>query len=254
VRYNNSTDTPLPPEEAAGRNPPDGAVIDYYLREPGKEISLEILSTAGQVVRRYSRASTADGVDLRELNIPGYWIRPPVVLSAEPGMHRFVWDLHYPPPDALRHEYPISAVIGDTPRLPLGPVALPGTYVVKLTVDGTTMTQPLTVRMDPRVQTPRSGLVLRFNAAARVADMMHRDYAALQQLRAAGAGQHTDDARAGVERELTALNADLSAVYEIIEGADAAPTVQTTKAIAALQQTLGRLLARAGRARGGVER
>ena len=58
-------------------------------------------------------------------------------------MHRWVWDLHYPSPDSARHEYPISAIPGDTPRLPLGPTALPGHYTARLTVDGKSYTAPL---------------------------------------------------------------------------------------------------------------
>jgi hypothetical protein len=72
-------------------------------------------------------------------------------------MHRFVWDLRYTPPDALRHDYPMTAVYHNTPREPRGPIALPGEYTVKLTVDGKSFTQPLTLKMDPRVKTPPAG-------------------------------------------------------------------------------------------------
>src|SRR5260370_1238232 len=88
------------------------------------------------------------------------WIRRPPLLSAEAGMHRFVWDLHYAPPASLSHEYPISATYRDTPLEPRGPWVLPGSYVVQLTVSGKAYTQPLTVRMDPHVRTPVAGLAL----------------------------------------------------------------------------------------------
>src|SRR2546421_13073762 len=90
------------------------------------------------------------------------------------SMHRFVWDLHYPLPNAIEHEYPISAIYKDTPRLPLGPTALPGAYQVKLTVNGRTFTHPLTVRMDPRVRMPAIGLQQQFTLATRLAGMMNR--------------------------------------------------------------------------------
>ena len=77
-------------------------------------------------------------------------------------MHRFVWDLHYPPPDSLEHEYPISAIYHDTPRTPLGPPVLPGKYSVKLTVNGISYTQPLTIKMDPRVKVTVADLALQF--------------------------------------------------------------------------------------------
>src|SRR2546422_11605520 len=74
--------------------------------------------------------------------------RPPQLLSDAPGMHRFVWDLHYPPPPALRHEYPIAAIYRNTPREPRGPWVVPGRYTARLTVAGQAYVQPLTVTID----------------------------------------------------------------------------------------------------------
>ena len=228
VRRNANTDTPLPPEEPAGKNPPDGAIIDYYVA-PGTlgPVTIEIATAAGKVVRRYSSDDTPETIDEKTLNVPTYWVRQPRVLSAAPGMHRFVWDLHYPPPDALQHQYPISAIYQDTPRQPLGPWVLPGAYIVKLTANGKTTTQPLTVKMDPRVKTPLLALREQFTLATRLAEMMRKDVEALGRAKAAN-----DAAKV---RELTALNRDLASVYDWVEGADAAPTTQVTKAIADLQ-------------------
>ena len=144
VRRNNNTDTPLPPEEPAGQNPPDGAMIDYWLKSaPSAPIVLEVRDSAGNVVRRFSSADKPELVNDKELNVPMYWIRPARTLSAAPGMHRFVWNLHYPEPDVLEHEYPISAIVHDTPRHPLGAAVLPGQYNVVLIVDGKDYLQPL---------------------------------------------------------------------------------------------------------------
>ncbi len=85
--------------------------------------------------------------------IPMYWVRPKQILSAEAGMHRFVWDVHYPPPHALNTEFPISAIVHNTPLHPLGAWALPGEYTVKLTVDGKSYSRQLTLIMDPRIKT-----------------------------------------------------------------------------------------------------
>ncbi|HXM76097.1 MAG TPA: glycoside hydrolase, partial [Thermoanaerobaculia bacterium] len=154
VRRSQWPDTPLPPEEPAGKNPPDGAIIDYVLKgRSSQPVTLEIADASGRLVRRYSSADRPEAID-PELNVPTYWVRPTPILSAEPGMHRFVWDLHSPPPDVLEHEYPISAIPGDTPRHPLGPAALPGAYTVRLSAFGRAWTAPLAVRMDPRVTTP----------------------------------------------------------------------------------------------------
>src|SRR6266702_1468176 len=132
VRWNLNTDTPLPPDEPAGQNPPDGAVIDFHLATALGAVALEIHDARGRLVRRFSSTDTVP-VD-SGLNMPDYWIRPPQLLSTAVGMHRFVWDLHYSPPAALSHNYPISAIYRDTWREPRGPVALPGRYEVRLTV------------------------------------------------------------------------------------------------------------------------
>src|SRR5208337_841376 len=127
VRRDNNTDTPLTPEVPAGQNPPDGAMLDYGLKTASSTpVVLEVYDEQGRLVRRFSSTDKPETVDPDELNIPTYWIRPSRVISAEPGMHRFVWDLHYPPPDALEHEYPMSAIYRDTPRYPIGPPVLPG--------------------------------------------------------------------------------------------------------------------------------
>ena len=96
-------------------------------------------------------------------------------------MHRWVWDLHYPAPDSIRHDYPIAAIPHDTPRFPLGPTALPGTYSVRLTVDGKASVSPLTIRMDPRVKTSAVGLQKKFQAETRLASIMTETAQVLRQ-------------------------------------------------------------------------
>src|SRR5262249_53861449 len=117
-RRSTNTDTPLPPEEPAGKNPPDGAILYYHLKtKPSGPVTLEILGDRGRLVRRYSSADRPHPVTEGELNVALGWVRPPRVLSAEPGAHRFVWDLHSPPTEGgpRRRSYPISAIYGDTP-------------------------------------------------------------------------------------------------------------------------------------------
>ncbi len=183
VQRNTNTDTPLPPDEPAGQNPPDGAVFDYYLKSTASgPVTLEVADRGGKLVRRFASTDKPEEVNPKELEVPLYWVRPPHVLSAAPGMHRFVWDLHYPPPDSLYHEYPISAIVHDTPRYPLGPVAVPGEYTVKLTLGGKEYSQPLTVNMDPRVKASPVDLTKQFALEARIVDAMHQDFESLRQV------------------------------------------------------------------------
>jgi len=164
VKRSVHTDTPFPPEEPAGENPPDGAIINYYLSgRSSSPITLEIIDAAGRLVRKFSSDDKPLAVDMTRVNPPDYWVRPFQPLKNEPGMQRFVWDLTYPNPPAERYDLPISAVYHDTPFVPQGPYVLPGRYTVRLTVDGRSFTQPLIVRMDPRVTTSAAGLQQQFD-------------------------------------------------------------------------------------------
>jgi photosystem II stability/assembly factor-like uncharacterized protein len=151
VRWNMNTDTPLPQEEPAGQNPPDGAMIDYVLNGDTRQISLEILDSKGQVVRQYASDDMAP--DISYVNIPLYWIRPFQLLSGKKGAHRFCWDMRYNPIYQEGFSFPIAAVFGQTAPEPSAPFAVPGTYTARLTADGKTYEQTFNVTIDPRVTT-----------------------------------------------------------------------------------------------------
>ena len=238
LRRDNWTDTPLPPEFPAGTNPPDGAIVDYYLDAATGPVTLEITTTSGTIVRRYASADPLEPLDEKSINVPPYWARPPRILSAAKGMHRFVWDLRHPPPGAVQRDFPISAIPGDTPLEPPGVLALPGTYVVKLTAAGATFTQPLTLKMDPRASITPLGLVQQFTLAAKIAAMMNRTFAAIS----AGPSASPQPSTPGHKDELIALNTDLATAYEVVERADRAPTTQAAKAVAHLERRLEALL------------
>lgn len=275
MRRDQNRDTPLPPEIPAGQNPPDGAIIYSYLKTAATgPVTLEILDSAGKLVRKYSSAGKPEPVSERELNVPTYWLRPPQILSREAGMHRFVWDLRYPPPPSLRHEYPISAIYRDTPREPQGPLALPGEYAVRLAAGGQTYTAHFTLKMDPRTKTPSAGLEQQFTLATSLAAAMREDFAALDEVRSlrsqlqARRGRSTgaiaqeiaaiDQKAAALEGSaggrfggggagpdtLARLNGELASVYTVIEGSDATPTTQAVAAAGELDQKLKELLAR----------
>ena len=137
--------TPLPPEEPTAKNPPDGAIVDYYL-PAAKSLTLEIYDAAGKLVRRYVSGARKEEKHAA-LPIAERWIPKPVVLENTPGAHRFVWDLRW-------------AAAGANPELeeedgraaPRGPRVVPGEYQLKLIADGASLTRPLKVQMDPRSQ------------------------------------------------------------------------------------------------------
>jgi photosystem II stability/assembly factor-like uncharacterized protein len=179
-----NTDTPLPPDEPAAENPPDGAIIDYYLQRPATgPITLEISDTAGRVVRRFSSAdkSPVSEDDLKKQLIPLYWLRPFRSLPTDAGMHRWVWDLRYAAPTSVRHEYPISAIPHDTPRIPLGPTALPGEYTVQLFVNGSRYSSKLVVKLDPRVKVSSVALEKKFRAEVGLAALVDQTSQAVLQ-------------------------------------------------------------------------
>jgi photosystem II stability/assembly factor-like uncharacterized protein len=173
VRWNMNTDTPLPPDEPAGENPPDGAIINYVLTAPVASVLIEILDAGGRVVRRYTSEEKIEP-PRDEAQVPRWWIRPQDPPGKTPGMHRIAWDLHYAPPKAAPYGYPIAATPGNTPRVPKGPFAPAGGYTVRLRAGGDTLTQPLRLRMDPRVRTPPSGLDQQFQLSMRLYEAINR--------------------------------------------------------------------------------
>jgi photosystem II stability/assembly factor-like uncharacterized protein len=276
VRRNNNTDTPLPPEEPAGKNPPDGAMIDYFLKSAvSGPVVLEISDGAGKLVRRFSSADKPEMVDPNQLNIPTYWIRPEPRLSDQTGMHRFLWDLHFPPPDSLHRDYPISAIYRDTPRYPLGASVLPGEYTVKLTVAGKSHTRSLTVRMDPRVKSSWEDLRRQFDLESNITAALREDFQVLRQVRSLrqqlqslksrAAGNRLAEAIATLEselqdlagrdegatflstpqgRSLARLNIGLSTLLVSVDSADAPPTTQQSGMFKDLKSALDQQLAK----------
>jgi photosystem II stability/assembly factor-like uncharacterized protein len=281
LRWNRNPDTPLPPEVPAGKNPPDGAIIDYYLAStPAKPVTLEIFDEQNHLVRRY--ASTDKPEPMEKIAaahpIPMYWVRPTQILSAETGMHRFVWDMHYAAPDSLGREFPISAIVHDTPKYPLGAWALPGNYTVKLTIDGKSYSQSLVVKMDPRIKTSAADLRKQFEMQSGSVGGMNESYEALFQIksvrvqlkeRAAKAAQGAlADAISALDKQaselegsaqssffglppgakqpenLSTLNQHFNGLLTVADSADAAPTTQATAVYKELEDALEKLTAR----------
>jgi photosystem II stability/assembly factor-like uncharacterized protein len=152
VRFDNNHDTPLAPETPVGQNPPEGAVIDYWLGSAATgPVTLEIRDPSGAVIRRFSSADGAENLPA-DRYFAADWVKPQPLLSAGPGAHRWVWDLRRPRPRAVAYNYSIAAVWGfDTPLDPRGQFVEPGRYTAVLSVDGQQQSASFDVLPDPRV-------------------------------------------------------------------------------------------------------
>lgn len=153
VEWNLNTDTPLPPEEPAGQNPPDGVALDYYLSADAREVKLDVVNAKGQVVRSFSSEDVLKPVDPKAITVQAEWARDPQPLLKSAGAHRFIWDLRKEGEDTRLR---MAAVWKATP-LKRGAFVDPGRYIVRLTVDGKVFEQRLEVRPDPdgKSQLPR---------------------------------------------------------------------------------------------------
>ncbi len=180
IRFGTNEPTPLPPEVPAGENPPNGAILDYFLPHQAGDVTLEVLDAKGIVVRRYSskdpllsphpaldRAAydkiCQQNVAATFCGLPLYWPAPPDVFGTSVGMHRVTWDMRLQPPpvDDISAAGDVDATGAVAGRAWLGetaPWAPPGPYTVRLTVDGASTTQPITVKLDPRVKITTASL------------------------------------------------------------------------------------------------
>jgi photosystem II stability/assembly factor-like uncharacterized protein len=283
VRWDNWQETPLSAETPSGQNPPDGAIIDYYLKSPAtKEITLEVRDEHGNTVQRFS--SVPPATDNRPGNAPDFWFAPPTVLSKRAGLNRFVWNLRFPHPltlaynfygeriDYIEYTLPDYAIPGETPRdQPQGPLAAPGKYEVLLTVEGKTYRQPLVVTLDPRVRATQADLEAQLDLAKRISDWMRTSYGAyneaasleaalVQRRKSLSEHPQAKDATASataLEKELEeikdgtnatagfgSVNRDLSRFMSMVEVGDMRPAGTARDAARASCESLRNALAR----------
>jgi photosystem II stability/assembly factor-like uncharacterized protein len=215
VRWNMNTDTPLPPEEPAGENPPDGAIIDIFLKDDAKTaLVVEILNAQGKIIRTYTSNDTLYQVP--PVNVPDYWIKPQQILSAKAGMQRFSWDMRYQPLNEPA-SFPIAAVKGNTTPEPTSPWVMPGQYTVRMKVNGQQFEQPLKVVMDPRVKTAVKDL-------QRQHDLSVICY---------------EGRKATAERN-PALSRKFATLFDILDQTDMPPTTQTEAAVWLLKKELAK--------------
>src|ERR1700687_1200691 len=162
----------------AGKNPPNGAVIYYYVKQAPKpelkqEVKIEILDAAGSVIRKYS-SGKAEPLD-EPLDPDDK--KPEKQIKPENGLNRFVWDLRYDPANRVPGYYLWEYHDGAR-----GPLALPGNYQVRLTSNGKSLTAPFEVKIDPRVTTSQSDLEKQFKLQMDVREQLNRVYGAVNQI------------------------------------------------------------------------
>jgi BNR/Asp-box repeat len=228
---NQNRDTPLPLDEPRNPNPPTGAVIDYVLPAGVKgPVVLEFVDPRGQVVRAF-RSDEAPKRPEANQYFDDDWLQEPEPLPARPGHNRFAWNLRLPRPKAPEYDYSIAAVPGvDTPVVPQGLIAPPGRYEVRLTVEGRTVTQPLEVVMDPRVNVPAADIEAQRAFYEEISKTLERVAEAIEK------SSEPDDELGAVAGVLTGLATD-------VEGVDRAPTAPQREVFETYRKRLDAALA-----------
>jgi hypothetical protein len=203
VRWGTNDPTPWPPEVAAGENPPPGAIIDYYLASDASgPVTLDILGAGGKVMRSYTSDEPVRNPDpavdpeaynkvcqktpnAADCGLPLYWPAPQMRIETTAGMHRFSWDMHY---DGIGAGGGRGGSMGAVPHRTYpavnSPWAAPGAYTVRLTVGGKSYTQPIRLKMDPRVKTSAMGLAELTSLTTEMYDGARNTHAAYERARA----------------------------------------------------------------------
>jgi len=238
-------------------------------------VTLDVYTSDGKLARHWSSADSGKPLDPKKLDVPDWWPRAPMNLSTQAGMHRFVWDMHWQPmPGALQFLDANQAVKHETPVMDSSPWAMPGNYTVKLTVGGKTYTQPLVVRMDPRVKTSTVDLQQQFDKSMQAYEDAVSASRALGQVRdlekqiaSREAGHKSNDKLAAYEKQLEALSGpkasspfefffhrgppnlgsvggDLQMLMARMQGADQAPTAADLTALGKTSAELKTLMDR----------
>ncbi len=263
-----------------GQNPPNGAVVYFYMKHASKEqeVKIDILDAAGAVIRSYSSLKAEPLDEPRDPDDK----KPEKQIKLEDGLNRFVWDLHYAPaervPGYFLWEYNDGAK---------GPLAVPGQYQVRLTAAGKTLTSPLALKLDPRVNTSQADFEKQFKLEMDVREQLNRIYSAVNQIQdvreqLAGlkkrlgpdASKSLTDAAEGLETKLVAardplvnfkisasedslayapgIDARLAFLSMVVAGfSDSAPTESQSEELTKLTRETDELLARWQQVRNG---
>ncbi|MDZ7632167.1 MAG: hypothetical protein U5K74_12695 [Gemmatimonadaceae bacterium] len=220
MHRNVNSNTPLPPDIAHADNPPDGAIIDYWLGSAATgRVTLDVLDARGTVVRRYSSDPIAPVTEAARPPHPNFWVEVPAPLPTGAGLHRVHWNLRHDAPLALTHSFEINANPGRSPAAPEGPLVLPGVYTLRLTANGATTSVPVTVRNDPRSRATPLALRAQHALTLQVVDRMRVAFTGQRQV------DSVRSALARMERgapeSVTTATATVRAAIDAAVGADA---------------------------------
>jgi hypothetical protein len=178
----------LPPGAPVGANPPNGAVVHYYLKnKPKQEVALEFLDASGKTVRKFTGRVPRDGAPAAAPT-PG---EPPVPI--ESGLNRFVWNFRYPNAVGL----PGLIMWGGSLN---GPRVVPGGYQVRLSVDGKAVaTEAFAIKADPRISTTADEFQKQFDLLMKINSKVTETHRTILEIR---------DVRKQVEDVAARLSAD----------------------------------------------
>ena len=213
VRIDNDSfpGSPLPPEEPTAENPPNGAVLDFYLPRAADHVTLEILDGKNDVVRSFSSDDRKPG-KRPQFAVADRWLPVPQVPGTAAGMHRLVWDFAWKASGGEE--------IDDFEVAPLrGPRAVPGTYRVRLIVDGKSLVQPLKVVMDPRSSATPRELEQQFQLGQKMFAAATESRRALAEIMAMqkqlfAAAQKIPQARAGLQSSVTQAQDEIGKILK----------------------------------------
>jgi len=174
VAYRMQNPDEVPKPIVVGQNPPAGAVIDFFVKDaPKGETTIEILDSQNQVIRKFSSLKTETPDEPLDPDDK----KPEKEIKVEAGLNRFVWNLRYESANRVPGYYLWEYNGGAR-----GPIALPGKYQVRLTVDGKSQTAPFELKLDPRVHVSQQDLEKQFTLLMQIREQLNRVYAAVNQI------------------------------------------------------------------------
>ena len=198
----------------AARNPPDGAIVDYFLAVvPEEDISLTFLESDGREIRSFSSRDPEALATTEQEKAAARKDKQPRIPKEE-GLNRWVWNLRYPDAtkldnDDVGNELVESAISG--PRVP------PGTYRVRLQIGDRTFEQEFEVLRDPRVEATDADLGAQFELARQIHQRLSDTHAAVNQLRTVRRQSEDWAARSAEKDALASVHGAAQAVIDRIK-------------------------------------